>query len=478
MSRKTLVIFSNRNMDGLVSNDDIDFFIDDTIEDINQLYFQIEKIYNYYLFIVDNIKFVKNEKDDDEVINVINLIVEDLKKYKPVIMKFDNKIKIYHRSILHYIFPLINIYKTEKINNISYDFLNIIEYPIEEYIYHNRELDIKYLDNKDKIKEYDLMRYENIDFRKLYSWIFSAFKEKMPKYRNFYQFMLYKKTKRYCFIDEDIDKINFMKSFNVHDYFDTEHRFFKGKMIRFYKNNREIYGETGTYHFIHDFGNCRRENIINHLIKVYDYQSYLEIGTYNCYHFDDILTKYKIGVDPSPKIEDPIYQRWKKHIFVKTSEEFFRDLGVNIKFDIIFLDGCLLENNIKSDIYEALKHLSLNGTLVVHDCNPPNEFFQRDNYLERYRINRKKKIIWNNKEYTDQHWNGKTWKVIAELRSTRGDLNIEVIDADWGLGIIRFGQQKLFDLVPMEDIFKYQTLMRYRKYLLNLISVEEFLEKY
>ncbi|GAG86343.1 unnamed protein product, partial [marine sediment metagenome] len=132
-----------------------------------------------------------------------------------------------------------------------------------------------------------------------------------------------------------------------------------------------------------------------------------------------------------------------------------------------------------NDILKSLEHLNSNGTIVIHDCNPPHEFFQRDNYNQRYNFGCKQNnLIWNNKEYTDRHWNGKTWKIIAKLRSTRSDLSICTIDADWGLGIIRFGTQKLFDKIKGDALYQYQTLIKYRGEILNLLSVEEFLEKF
>ena len=39
---------------------------------------------------------------------VVNQLLEDLDKYKPAIMYLDENIKIYHRSVLHYIFPIFS----------------------------------------------------------------------------------------------------------------------------------------------------------------------------------------------------------------------------------------------------------------------------------------------------------------------------------------------------------------------------------
>jgi hypothetical protein len=74
---------------------------------------------------------------------------------------------------------------------------------------------------------------------------------------------------------------------------------------------------------------------------------------------------------------------------------------------------------------------------------------------------------------------GFAWKVITKLRCEREDLEISVVDCDWGVGIIRRGKQELFKMVEDEkEIYKYETFIKYRKYMLNLISAEKFLELY
>jgi hypothetical protein len=165
-----------------------------------------------------------------------------------------------------------------------------------------------------------------------------------------------------------------------------------------------------------------------------------------------------------------------------TSAEFFMRLDDDQFFDIIFIDGCLIEENIYNDIICALEHLKPNGTIVIHDCNPPHEFFQRDIYHFDKHYNERKELVWNGKGYTDKNWNGMTWKTIVRLINERGhELEIMVVDTDWGVGIIRFGKcEKQFgnNIQHTEDIYQYKTLEKYRRDLLNLISVEEFLDKF
>ena len=39
-----------------------------------------------------------------------------------------------------------------------------------------------------------------------------------------------------------------------------------------------------------------------------------------------------------------------------------------------------LEYQVDKDIDESIKFLSKDGFIILHDCNPPSEFHQRENY--------------------------------------------------------------------------------------------------
>jgi len=452
---KLLLVYTNHNSSLFYNDDEIDIIYNEKCNNFNDLYYTSNKGYYYYLFLDRDIKFNNNF-----FIECKNILLKD----KPAILEIKKDLKIYHRSIIHYIFPVPKGYIDE-----YYTFMYIFEKPIEKYINVMNNLD-KYVDYKkfyiDKNKILILNKYFNRIINKL-------------------------NNKKYeVVIKVNSLDINYLNTFDAFQYFNIEHQFFKNKIIKFHKNNREMFGDIGTYHFLHDFRNVNRNAIINHLIYKNNYQTYLEIGVYNCYHFDDVRIEKKIGVDPSPKIDDKIYKKYEDKINIMQSSEYFdlikeRD---DINFDIIFIDGCLFEANIMNDIQESLKHLNNNGIIVIHDCNPPTEYLQRDNYDDRY-IDRK--IIWNNRTYTDRNWNGKVWKALIKLRETRDDLEIHVVDTDWGIGLIRKVDKGTIKLLKSEDInndiindknkmdlYNYNTLILHRKEMLNLITVPEFFELY
>ena len=208
------------------------------------------------------------------------------------------------------------------------------------------------------------------------------------------------------------------------------------------------YGEDKHYNEKNPF---RRFDIINYLIEKNNYVNYLEIGVRNpkaC--FNRIIAEHKDGVDPNFDYQEINYKI--------TSDEFF-DLikGHDIKYDIIFIDGDHLYNQVRVDIKNALNHLTDDGTIVMHDCSPPTEWHQRQ-------INQ-----WDGNEV----WNGTVWKAYVELRCTREDLSMSVLDTDYGVGIIQRGNQRIWLDRPDSPI-GYKYFDKNRKELLNLVSVEEF----
>jgi hypothetical protein len=143
-----------------------------------------------------------------------------------------------------------------------------------------------------------------------------------------------------------------------------------------------------------------------------------------------VAAKYKVSVDPVEHIA----------IFKIESDRFF---ALNQEcFDIIFIDGKHTKEQVLRDFDNALKWLGLDGSIVVHDCNPVKE---RD---------------------TDTAVNGTVWEAWARYRMCRPDLSMAVLDTDHGCGVIRRGQQELFPLVEGVD---YNFLDRNREKLLNLV---------
>jgi hypothetical protein len=192
-----------------------------------------------------------------------------------------------------------------------------------------------------------------------------------------------------------------------------------------------------------------RTDIINELIQNYGYQSYLEIGTQDpTSNFDKIEVKHKVSIDPFPRGEVT---------FVGTSDEYFESIDDDIKYDIIFIDGLHHAEQVIKDIDNSINHLTPNGTIVCHDCLPTTERMQERN------------------DHGGE-WTGDVWKAIAHLRVTETDLDISVVNTDYGCGIIKRGTNELFKAEGEYLNWKYYS--EHLIELMNVITIEEFKTKY
>jgi hypothetical protein len=188
-----------------------------------------------------------------------------------------------------------------------------------------------------------------------------------------------------------------------------------------------------------------RTHVINTLIDKFNYESYLEIGTRNPDHnFNSIKAKHKVSIDPNTN--------YPNITFIGTSDDYFKSISEDIKYDIVFIDGLHHSDQVLRDIENSLKHLSDNGTIVCHDCLP---------------ISEENQVIPDN----GGCWTGDVWKAIAQLRSQRTDLDIKVIDTDWGCGIIRRGTNTLYNI---SDELTYQYYVDNKQEMMNIISTEQF----
>jgi hypothetical protein len=218
-----------------------------------------------------------------------------------------------------------------------------------------------------------------------------------------------------------------------------------------------------------------RWDIINAFIEKHNYKSYLEIGYYKGWSFDQIKCEDKTAVDPNPcktrrdeavvygTVLGPIYDREtdelisEGHIYKLTSDDFFSVLD-DTKWDIIFIDGLHEASQVEKDIKNALKHLSPKGTIVLHDCNPP-KFEHTTTGI-------------------DGCWTGDTYKAFVKFRLQYPEYESFTVDTDWGCGIIitppRPGNYIDLATEYINERIEWDHFTKWREDLLDLISVEEF----
>ncbi len=185
-----------------------------------------------------------------------------------------------------------------------------------------------------------------------------------------------------------------------------------------------------------------RTDLLNFLAEKYNLERYLEIGVQVPeLNFDKIKCAIKYGVDPDPSA---------RATFLMTSDEAF-NAGFRNKFDLIFIDGLHTAEQVKKDFENALKVLSPNGFIVLHDCNPEKE--------EHTIVPRP----------TERgHWNGDVYKFACQLSSYE---DFVTVDIDNGCGVWRNGGGYY---VPSGSVWVWEDFDTNRKELLNLVTWDEF----
>ncbi|WP_006245475.1 class I SAM-dependent methyltransferase [Mycolicibacterium tusciae] len=207
---------------------------------------------------------------------------------------------------------------------------------------------------------------------------------------------------------------------------------------------------------------------------------YLEIGVSRGSAFRRITAQEKIAVDPAFKLSTRTRRRadakaQATHYFETTSDAFFTSQAGFLEqhgVDVALIDGLHTYGQVVRDVEHTLRYLRENGVIFIHDCNPTKASVAcpATSYADFRAQNR----------WWEIDWSGDVWKSIVELRSTRRDLQIAVLDCDWGVGVVRRGNSGPdLDYSPAEiEALSYADLAADRVRLLNLkppAYLDEFL---
>ncbi|PNQ72106.1 class I SAM-dependent methyltransferase [Hanstruepera neustonica] len=204
-----------------------------------------------------------------------------------------------------------------------------------------------------------------------------------------------------------------------------------------------------------------RTDIINFILSQCSGEThYLEIGVRNPKdNFVHIQADQKYSVDPGLEFEENPVD------FAMTSDAFFEQLDAgsilpDTQFDVIFIDGLHLAEQVDLDIQHSLKYLKDDGFVVLHDCNPPSEWHAR----ETFRFNHSP---------AEKYWNGTTWKAFMKWRFNP-DVYSCCVDTDWGVGILSKTQAIGNPIAATNLFYEYHVFDQHRSAHLNLIDFEAF----
>lgn len=204
-----------------------------------------------------------------------------------------------------------------------------------------------------------------------------------------------------------------------------------------------------------------RVSIVQTQLDRFRSPSYLEIGVNFGALFLNLRAGRRVGVDPSPQI--PAIKRLLhpstfpgSHLIRNTSDDYFAELNPTSTFDVVFIDGYHSYEQSLRDVENALRHLSTDGVILLHDCSPQTEAMGSATPFDM-------------PGHEDTGWCGEVWKTIVHLRATRDDLITDVLDVDYGIGRVRRGRSTPLDISLQEVVaLRHEDLDANRKVLLGL----------
>ncbi len=204
-----------------------------------------------------------------------------------------------------------------------------------------------------------------------------------------------------------------------------------------------------------------RMGLIQRELHRFDAPRYLEVGVFDGRVFLALRAASKVAVDPRIRISRirrfGHMLRHRASFHELPSDEFFASLDPDVKFDVVFVDGLHLWEQALRDTENSLAHLAEGGVILMHDCNPQAEAVASRDPEEAAAAGRRA-------------WCGDVWKAVVVLRATRADLMVEVLDTDFGIGVVRRGSSETLAIEGSEVAnLTYADLDADREALLGLV---------
>lgn len=147
--------------------------------------------------------------------------------------------------------------------------------------------------------------------------------------------------------------------------------------------------------------------IINFFVEKFNYQTYLELGVRDRNNtFNHIKCNQKEGVDIN-STSNPTY--------CMSTDEFFKTVGRDKTWDIIFIDASHERDQVLRDFENALDRLNVDGTIIMDDINPTEPYLLAPEFCDN------------------------AWEAFAKLRQ-RSDLQMHAVVPSFS-GFVRRGTQ-------------------------------------
>jgi len=177
----------------------------------------------------------------------------------------------------------------------------------------------------------------------------------------------------------------------------------------------------------------QRYEIINYLTEQFNGCRYLEIGSLCRENFNLINAKVKHDIDPHPRGIIPTFRMTSDQFFQNCKYELMNSSLIKRVYDVVFIDGSHLCEQVIRDVYNSMNFLSDDGFVVLHDCLPARKTTQERHVIE---------VEWCGDVWKAQAWLCKHFQNVCTIK-----------DSNQGCGIIK-GKIK-FEIPKTEELLKY-----------------------
>jgi glycosyltransferase involved in cell wall biosynthesis len=199
----------------------------------------------------------------------------------------------------------------------------------------------------------------------------------------------------------------------------------------------------------------QRHDVINNISN--DSNKYLEIGVENGYTFNNVHFINKTGVDPCPYFTS-------ENLIIKTSDDFFSE--TNEMYDIIFIDGMHQTEYVLKDFNNAIKHININGKILLDDIIPIH-------FDEQLKIPIRNSVE-NGILKTLAPWTGDVWKLAYHiLLNYKNNIEFKCFNNInyRGIGVFNIINQFTIPSDEIDTINNYNYITDFKDYLQLLSNI-------
>lgn len=217
-----------------------------------------------------------------------------------------------------------------------------------------------------------------------------------------------------------------------------------------------------------------RGSFIKNIIEEFNYEKYLEIGlSHNPIApyrmLNEIPLKHSVDTDETTGAD-----------FIMTSDDFFsklesgelqsKGLDNDYKWDIIFIDGNHYAIQVYSDLLNALKHISDNGVIVMHDVLPQEYYRTLETPIP---------ITYDGKPSHIPVMQCDAWKVVHFSLKNMPQINVcTVPENEGGLGVITKNLDNNRTLLSQNcnPFFQFKEMNLDMINMMNVVSSDKIIE--